>query len=149
MFKLYAEFRSWMTESMERAKNPLFLIFTCSTHLYGFSLYLHFSFPPLQGITFKNQRRSIYLKEDRLYRMNRLFIDNFSLSLSFTHVRISSNRQQNLSFPFTNLSISIFHTRTEYNRALQELFPPLLFPYPILSLSLECFASRDKSMKRR
>lgn len=47
MFKLYAEFRSWMTESMERAKNPLFLIFTCSTHLYGFSLYLHFSFPPL------------------------------------------------------------------------------------------------------
>lgn len=68
----------WMTESMEQAKNLLFLIFTRSTHLYGSSLYPLL----LQGITFKNEQRSMF-KGRRLFILNRLLsiITRFSLSL--------------------------------------------------------------------
>lgn len=121
----------WMTESMEQAKNLLFLIFTRSTHLYGSFLYPLL----LQGITFKNEQRSMF-KRRRLFILNRLLsiITRFSLSLFcvFSHRKIVNKISH-----FTQkiqIHLSIPKQKARYNRKSNMLdanfFSPLVFPYP-------------------
>lgn len=123
----------WMTESMEQAKNLLFLIFTRSTHLYGSSLYPFL----LQGITFKNEQRSMFKGRRLFIRDESSVINNYTFfSLSFTHV-FSHRKIVNKISHFTQkiqIHLSIPKQKARYNRKSNMLdanfFSPLVFPYP-------------------
>lgn len=107
----------WMTESMEQAKNLLFLIFTRSTHLYGSSLYPFL----LQGITFKNEQRSMFKGRRLFIRDESSVINNYTFfSLSFAYFLIEKSSTKSLIslkkfkfiYPFQNRKLVTIENRT-------------------------------------